>query len=146
MAATVLNDEIYAIGGFNGAYLTTLDIGSFPPPSIAVAIDIKPGSDPNSINPGSQGNIPVAILSSNAFDASTVAPSTVEFGPNAVGIAHTSAHIEDANEDGLLDLVLHFKTTETGIVCGDTAASLTGATFAGEAIEGSDAVRLVPCK
>ena len=107
---------------------------------------IKPGSFPNSINPRSKGNIPVAILSTDTFDASTVAPSTVRFGPNTTGIAHAFAHIEDANADGLLDLVLYFKTTETGIACGDTSALLTGVTFAGQAIEGSDAVRVVPCK
>ena len=34
-----------------------------------VEIDIKPGSWPNAINPGSNGVIPVAILSSPEFDA-----------------------------------------------------------------------------
>ena len=41
-------------------------------------IDIKPGSDPNPINPGSNGLIPVAILSSEDFDATTVDPATIE--------------------------------------------------------------------
>ena len=36
-----------------------------------VAIDIKPGSYPNSINLKSNGKVPVAILSSPTFDATT---------------------------------------------------------------------------
>jgi len=40
--------------------------------TLQVAIDIKPGSDPNAINLGSKGVIPVAILSSLDFDATEV--------------------------------------------------------------------------
>ena len=39
---------------------------------VAVAIDIKPGGVPNSINLGSNGKVPVAILSTATFDARTV--------------------------------------------------------------------------
>ena len=43
---------------------------------IAVIIDIKPGSDTNSINLGSNGHLPVAILSSPTFDATTIDPGS----------------------------------------------------------------------
>lgn len=119
--------------------------GACPTPSVAVAIDIKPGSDPNSINPRSKGVIPVAILTTDSFDASTVDPSTVAFGPNGATEAHGQGHLEDVDGDGDLDLVLHFRTQETGIQCGDTEAILTGQTFGGQAIEGSDAVNTVGC-
>jgi len=33
--------------------------------------------------------------------------------------------------DGDLDLLVHFKTAETGIACDATAATLTGQTFGG---------------
>jgi len=111
-----------------------------------IAIDIKPGSLPNSINPRSNGVIPVAILTTPTFDATTVDPLTVRFGPNGAVEAHGRGHIEDADRDGDLDLVLHFRTQDTGIVCGDTSASLTGETFSGQAIEGSDSIRTVGCK
>ena len=39
------------------------------------------------------------------------------------------------------DPLLHFKTKETGIACGDTEASLTGETFGGTPIEGRTASR-----
>ena len=45
--------------------------------AINVTIDIKPGAFPNSINLGSNGNVPMAILSSADFDATTVDPETV---------------------------------------------------------------------
>jgi hypothetical protein len=45
--------------------------------AIAVSIDIRPGSHPNSIQLGSNGVVAVEILSSGSFDATTVDPATV---------------------------------------------------------------------
>jgi len=39
-----------------------------------VIIDIKPGTDPNDINRGSNGVVTLAILGSASFDASTIDP------------------------------------------------------------------------
>ena len=120
---------------------------------LAVAIDIKPGSDPNSINPRSKGKIPVAILSTNTaagesvdFDATQVDSTTIRFGPDGANIAHSNGHVEDVDSDGDADLVLHFESQETGIACGDTEATLTGATFGGVGVTGTDAVNTVGCK
>ncbi len=49
------------------------------------------------------------------------------------------------DSDGDLDLMLHFRTQGTGIQCGDTEASLTGETFDGQAIQGTDSVVTVGC-
>ena len=117
-----------------------------PIPPMSVAIDIKPGSFPNSINPKSKGNIPVAILTTEDFDATTVGPLSVEFGPHGATESHGRGHIEDVDGDGDDDLVLHFRTQDTGIQCGDTSASLTGETFGGQMIEGSDSINTVGCK
>ncbi len=115
------------------------------PDFVLVDIDIHPGSDPNSINPGSNGVIAVAILGSETFDATTVDPFTVEFGPNGATEAHVKGHYEDVDEDGFLDLVLHFRTQETGIACGDTEATLTGELLDGTPIEGTDDIETVGC-
>ena len=111
---------------------------------LPVDIDIKPGSDPNSINPKGKGKIPVAILTTPTFDATTVDADTVQFGPGAASKLHKKAHVEDVDGDGDLDLVLHFRTQDTGIAPGDTEACLTGETFGGQPIVGCDSVNVVP--
>ena len=116
---------------------------AFPIP--VVTIDIKPGSDPNSINPRSNGVIPVAVLGSIDFDATQVDFSTVTFGPDGASPAH-DGHVEDVNDDGFMDMVFHFKTRETGIACGDPDATLTGKTTGGTQFTGTDTVKTVGCK
>jgi hypothetical protein len=113
--------------------------------ALVTPIDIKPGSDPNSINPRSKGVIPIAILTTDTFDATTVDPLTLLFAPNNAVEAHGQGHVEDADGDGDLDLMLHFNTQDTGIACGDTEASLSGATFDGTLITGSDSIVTVGC-
>ena len=113
--------------------------------SLPVAIDIKPDDFPNSINPASNGLIPVAILTTAAFDAATADPLSVRFGPTAAAIAN-AATFEDVNGDGRVDLVLHFNVQDTGIACGDTVAVLTGTTLNGQPFSGADSIQTVGCK
>jgi hypothetical protein len=113
---------------------------------IEVPIDIKPGSDPNTINPLSKGVIPVAILSIDNFDATQVDTSSVEFGPGRAKETHGQGHVEDVDGDAVPDMMLHFETQETGIQCGDTEATLTGETFGGEKLMGTDSIQTVGCK
>lgn len=107
-----------------------------------VNIDIKPGSDPNSINLKSNGLIPVAFLTIPGFDATQVDVATVRFGPNKATETHNKGHLEDVDGDGDIDLMLHFKTQETGIKNSDTQACLTGTTLSGILIHGCDSVRI----
>jgi hypothetical protein len=115
-------------------------------PPDCVGIDIKPGSEPNSINSKSQGVIPVAILTTDTFDASTVDPSLVLFGATGSEAAPVQSALEDVDGDGDIDMILHFKTQETGIQSGDISASLTGGTFSGQIIQGSDCIKTVGYK
>jgi len=114
--------------------------GYLVPPVIDVDVDIKPGSQPNSINLKSRGVVPVAILSSVDFDAAQVDPATVLFE----GASPVRWAFGDVNEDGILDLLFHFKTQELEILEDDVDATLTGETFDGTSIEGSDSVNIVP--
>jgi hypothetical protein len=127
-------------GGFAIAEMVKAEV------AVEVPIDIKPGSFPNSINPKSNGVIPVAILTTQSFDATAIDPLSVRFGPKEAREAHGKGHIQDVNNDGEPDLVLHFRTQDTGIKCGDTSASLTGETSDGDPIQGSDSIKTVGCK
>lgn len=135
--------NVYVAGGSYGG-VTNLDytIVKYSPAMVA-SVDIKPGSYPNSINLDSNGVIPVSILSTSDFDATNIDPLTVKFGSGGATEAHGMGHIEDVNADGLLDMVLHFNTAETGIQAGETSVSLTGKTFDGKNIIGSDSIRIV---
>jgi TolB protein len=144
------NGEIYIMNpdGTDQTRLTT----SSPADSLEAdwsplfeSIDIKPGSFPNSINLKSKGVIPVAILSSDEFDATTVVSSTVRFGPAKAAPVHGNEHIEDVNGDSLLDWVGHFNTQETGLSAGDIQASILGRT-PGSFFCGTDSVVIVQPK
>jgi len=89
-------------------------------------------------------NVPVAILTTEEFDASTVDATTVLFGPDAT--TPVEYRLEDVDDDGDWILLLHFKTQETGIAYGDTEATLTGHMLDGVAISGADSVKTVGCK
>ena len=119
------------------------------PPVVEVTIDIKPGSFPNSINHKSKGKIPVAILSTADFDApGDVDWDSLAFGPigDEKSLAFCSPSPEDVDDDGLYDLVCHFFTQSAGFECGNEVGYLKGQTVDGVSIEGSDSVRVVPCK
>lgn len=45
-----------------------------------------------------------------------------------------------------INMIFHFKTEDTGISCWDSSAYLTGETFSGQAIEGSEFIQTVGCK
>jgi len=112
-----------------------------------IGIDIKPGSDPNSINLGSNGVVPVAILGSADFDASTVNPSTITLAGAGVkfkGNSGNSGSLKDVNGDGYPDLVVQVYTENLELATGDGKAVLSAYTYAGPALTGSDSIRIVP--
>lgn len=115
--------------------------------TIPILIDIKPGSDVNPINLGSKGLTPVAILGTETFDVHTVNVSSVRFAGAAVrrkpnGTLQYS--YEDVNDDGILDLMMHFPTVDLDLDQDSTEATLTGIGGQNRCIAGTDVVRIVP--
>jgi hypothetical protein len=119
-----------------------------PPPVLTVKIDVKPRRCHDAVNfvePRSNGYIPVAILSSPTFDATTVDPATVRFGATGTEAAGVRPVLMDPDGDGTKDLVLRFRTSDTGIECGTRQVFLTGRTRGGQLIRGSDQVITIGC-
>ena len=111
---------------------------------VPAVIDIKPRKKPEDvISLKNDKNLKVAIVGEETFDALQVDPATVKFGSN--GASPVRFKGQDYNRDGFPDLILTFKLNETGIACGDTEATLTGGTYGGDVIEGSDSFTVEPC-
>jgi hypothetical protein len=150
------NIELYGADIPDGGEEATFGFVPVPSSVTVVNIDIKPESDFNPINIKAKGVIPVAIFTTSLadgdlldFNAFDVDPSSVSLGIEA-NEAKTEAyssinHAEDVDQDGDLDLIVHFRIQETGIMCGDNKMVLTGKTLSGQEIEGSDSIRVVGC-
>ena len=122
-------------------------------PLKAVSIDVKPGNDCNRVacGAGARGQITVAVLTTKDFDAATIDPTTLRFGPGGAVESHFSSagrdgrrpggegnrshrHLRDVDCDGDVDFVAHFDAKDAAFACGDTIADLTGSTMDGTAI------------
>lgn len=77
-------------------------------------VDVKPGSCPNAVNFNSRGVLPVALLSGNGeFDVEDIDPDSILFGPAGdMSVEPLRWHMEDVNDDGEMDLVMHFSVPE----------------------------------
>jgi hypothetical protein len=138
---------VYVADGVN---LSVVDFGPeyvVEDTSIEIQIDIKPGGDGNRIVPSSNGNVEVALLSSNSFDVRDVDVTTLAFGPDGAAPRHDltyaktfNQHLVPAQAGPLKNLILHFSIPETGIAFGDTEACLRGKTLDGTLFEGCDSI------
>ena len=109
------------------------------PDEIVVNIDIKPGGNTNSINLKSKGVVPVALLTTPEFDATTIDPVTIEFA----GAEPVKWSFKDVDGDGDIDTLFHFKTQELDLDSKSTEATVTGQTYNPSNITGIDSVNIV---
>lgn len=134
----------YFFPGDNGGFdaITTLYSGTLRV-SLLVSIDVEPQKKRNPINPRFKGQLGVAVLTTDTFDAVTVDPTTVHFGP---GAAKPEWYVlDDVDRDDDLDLWMGFGATETNISCGDNDATLIGETYGNAPIIGMDNIKTVGC-
>ncbi len=142
-------EAILAKDAFQGIYEAfEVEPGTCPLPVLAVEIDIKPGSDPNCINADDKGIIPVAILTTDTFDAATVDPFSVTLegaGVRVKGKSGNAGSLEDVDGDGDLDLVVQI--VDDSVLTGKDTAILNGnllQEFGGTPIKGTDSICIVP--
>ncbi len=135
--------QLYTSDSSGGSYSVSFEEITAVPEPMPVDIDIKPGSDPNSINLKSKGVVPVAVLTTDDFDANDVDPSTVEFA----GAEPVRWVMCDVDDDSDIDMLFHFKTQElVDLDENSTEATLVGTTYSGTPIQGTDVVNIVPTK
>jgi hypothetical protein len=125
---------------------------------LKVDVDVKPNNTQNSINVGHNGDLPVAVLTTDDFNAveeldpeTFVAVLREEDGHLVAGSEVYADHWaeEDVDGDGDLDVILHFSVPD--LVAGDDAPlngdseviDFLGLTDDGQCVVGSDSVHPV---
>ena len=120
---------------------------------ITVGISIKPlAGAPVPMNPGDRGAVPVAILGSATFDASTVDVGSLRLGPGDATVfspgnsGGAKSTLLDVNGDEFPDLLVHFPNQQIQVQCGSTSLLLTGKTTNGTPIRGTESIQTVSCQ
>jgi hypothetical protein len=141
-------DNLGEPGGFNGADVA--DVRALHS-AILAPIAVKPGAGtPAPVNLHSAGVLPVALLSTESFDARQVDAASIALGDPETGLstAPVSSQLVDLNDDGRIDLLLNFSMTglvQAGAVTGNTTRLvLTAQTEVGLSVLGVAPVRTVP--
>lgn len=129
--------------------MITLFTLQFALPVIAVdevnyfCVDIKPGSDPNGVNIGKKGVLPVAILGHDIFDVTDIDPDTIVILNGTKGVPALRFAYEDVDKDGYMDMIFHFYTPDLGITLFTEGLDLTGELYDGSLYSGWDAIKVV---
>jgi hypothetical protein len=136
------NDAPHNWQYYDGGYVVEYDCRQ-------IQIDLKPGSDPNCINIKNLDNgvIPLAILTTDDFDASSVDPSTIAsggLGARSKGKSGTIGSLEDVDGDGDLDLVVQLSYEPQIERIAPQGFRITAMTFEGAPLRGTDSICVVP--
>ena len=111
----------------------------------AVVMDIKPGDVPNTLNPRSHGVVPIAIVTTEQFDATSIDMTSLRFGVTGQETAALRAVLDDVDGDGDTDLLAFFRSRDPDLGCEDQFTYISGVTVTGESIAGIDSVVMVGC-
>jgi hypothetical protein len=132
----------------NGSY--TLIISGASPSMQQISIDIKPGTDRIArLNPKSNGDVAVALLSSATFDAMKVDRASLTFGATgdeqSLERCAKHGHNVDRGRPRLPDLICQFDIQKAGFEEGDEEGVLRG-TIGGMPFEGRGWLKVIPVK
>jgi len=110
-------------------------IGDACDPINNVSIDVKPGSDTNPVNCKSKGVTPIAILMDQA-GLEAIDVNNLQLNGVAVTEKHGKVHLEDEDEDGVIDFgVVHILTQDVcnapGVENGSVSVTLSDGSFEG---------------
>ena len=120
-----------------------------PSSPVSIDIDISPNQDPNVIYPerdDKKNIVYVSALTTTSFDAATIDPATVEFGPDRAKAIKSFGITKDVDFDGDVDITFRFRVPETGIQCGENLATLYAMTYDGVIVSGSDVIQTDGCE
>ena len=131
-------DDRILDGDANGESVVDMGVDEFILSLVEVQIDITPSTVSNVIELGPGADVPMAILTTGEFDAADVDPSTVVFA----GARQRDWSLADVDGDGDDDLLLTFDPRHLELDVDDREAILTGETFDGVPIEGTDKVKV----
>jgi len=116
-----------------------------------MAVDYAPTTSANTIRPKNPGwSIYVAIKTTSIaagdaydFNAAYVDPASLKLGANLAPVLNYQP--SDIDGDGDTDYTYQFNTGATGVTCLDTRLTLTGKTYWGVPLAGSDTVVPIGC-
>jgi hypothetical protein len=108
----------HTIAGTDGDEIDTI-LGS-----LSLALQLHQNTPNFRVNPNDNGHLTVELLCNPDFPCEFVDQSSLLFGPG--GASPKSVKSKDVNGDGSVDLQIKVRQQDTGIVCGDTSATLSG--------------------
>jgi hypothetical protein len=124
-----------------------------PPASVTAEIDILPDDPTNFVGlAGSSIPLPVAILTTSQtdgdsanFDASLINGASLTFGLGHASPIDPTGIAADIDADGDMDRTFEFDRDDSGIIYGDSHASLQGSTLDGGLFQGTDSITTSKC-
>ncbi len=120
-----------------------------PPPvpgAVSITIDLKPYGKTTEIVAHSHGAIQLAVFGSDDLDVSDLDVNSLRLGPAGASpekSGRSYGKLKDENHDGITDLRLKFRASDTGLQPGDTQVCLTGRLMDGTNVSGCTSVRVV---
>lgn len=130
---------------------TILVLNGGIPTSDPSQLEVRPG-EPNELNIKSQQIFPVALITDvegPISEPEAIDLSSLRFGSSGdplAQIVEKKTSIRDANGDGTEDLIVWFKTAETGIDCDDSEVEIIGQNLSGEQFSAIDYVIVSGCQ